>query len=45
MGQVDNQPTESQPDPSKTLNVGPQLTSLAHNFFLNQNDLNFSVLK
>ena len=28
-GQVDNLPTDSQPDPTETLDVGPQ-TSIAH---------------
>ena len=31
--QVDNLPTDSQPDPTETLGVGPP-TSIAHNFFI-----------
>ena len=30
VGQVDNLPTESQPDPTETLDVGPPPTSLAN---------------
>ena len=30
-GQVDNLPTDSQPDPTETLNVGPPI-SIAQNF-------------